>query len=133
MMNNIDTGDNLLITEINRLKREFTWQQIGDMIGISRAHAWRVGHGKSDSIKARIYFGIPLKQVQVVPCSKCGGLHQQKKCKGSSRKRHYVVLEFDSDEEKQEMLQILRDSASSRKAYSKDLLQTLKFLLNAKI
>lgn len=68
----------------NRMKalraRKMTWQEIGDMIGISKALAWNVAHGKSDSVQARHYFGLPPKLVEVTPCAVCGEVHVQKTC-----------------------------------------------------
>lgn len=70
-----------LQNKMNALRaQKMTWEEIGDLIGISAAFAWRVAHGKSDSHKARAYFGLPPKLVEVVPCSQCGEVHTKKTC-----------------------------------------------------
>lgn len=75
---------------VQALKRQkMTWQQVGDLIGISRALAWRVGHGLCDSHKARAYFGLPPKLVGVVPCRVCGEVHTHKHCPSPRDKGRY--------------------------------------------
>jgi hypothetical protein len=81
-----------------------TWQAIGDEIGISRALAWRVGHGLCDSVIARHYFGLPPKAVEVMPCRVCGGVHQLKRCNQNRNPRKRwstdVPNDFDETEER---------------------------------
>ena len=73
--------------EIKRLKRKLgTWSKVGNELGISRSHAWRVAHGKSDSVKARHYFNLPPKQVLIEPCRVCGEVHRQKTCANRRKK-----------------------------------------------
>jgi len=88
---------------VKQLRRQkMTWQQIGDLIGISRSLAWRVAHGKCDSTRARHYFGLPPKVVEVVPCRVCGEVHAKKTCpttyKAGSRQRAAVDVPKDFDE-----------------------------------
>lgn len=80
---------NTLQEEVNRLKRKFgTWQKTANEIGISRSHAWNIAHGKSDSVTARHYFGLPPKMVMTEPCRLCGDVHQFKTCTSQRKKRN---------------------------------------------
>jgi hypothetical protein len=107
--------------EIKRLKRKLgTWSKVGNELGISRSHAWRVAHGKSDSIKARHYFNLPPKMVAVKPCRVCGEVHQQKTCARQRKKRtrYRVSLEFNTWHEQQAMIELLSMCGSDRKKQS---------------
>lgn len=70
------------------------------MIGISKALAWNVAHGKSDSVQARHYFGLPPKLVEVAPCAVCGEVHVQKTCARGrdTRPRHRRAGDFATQE-----------------------------------
>jgi len=95
----VDDSLQLSINEL-RARNSLTWQEIGDLIGISKSLAWRVAHGKCDSAVARHFFGLPQKMVEVLPCVVCGGVHVQKTCTAKhGRKRYRVALEFDTKEE----------------------------------
>lgn len=94
---------------VQALKRQkMTWQQIGDLIGISRALAWRVGHGLCDSHKARAYFGLPPKFVEVMPCRVCGEVHTHKHCPSPrDRGRYRRAAEFT--QERAELFDLMLD------------------------
>ena len=97
----------------NKLKalraRKMTWQEIGDLIGISKALAWNVAHGKSDSVQARHYFGLPPKLVEIAPCAICGEVHLQKTCaaRRNTRPRYRLALEFASESERDECARLM--------------------------
>jgi transposase len=119
--------------EIKCLKRKLgTWSKVGNELGISRSHAWRVAHGKSDSIKARHYFDLPPKMVAVKPCRVCGEVHQQKTCAKQRQKRirYRVSLEFNTWYEQQAMIDLLSMYGSDRKKQS---VEVKKIIENFKV
>ncbi len=101
-----------------------TWRQIGDMIGISPSLAWNIAHGKCDNVKARHFFNMPLKQVEVMPCIVCGNVHLKKTCTSNTyRKQYRVALEFSTKEEQQLMIDVLKQYGNTRKEQSLHLLK----------
>lgn len=109
--------------------RKMTWQEIGDMIGISKALAWNVAHGKSDSVQARHYFGLPPKLVEVTPCAVCGEVHVQKTCSRGrdTRPRYRLALEFTSEAERDECSRLMAlYLAPDRAGQSRHILNVLR-------
>ena len=54
--------------KISELREKgFSYDKIGDMVGTSGAMIWKVAHGKCSSQTARVYFGLSLKPIPVVP------------------------------------------------------------------
>jgi hypothetical protein len=118
-----------LQNKMNALRaQKMTWEEIGDLIGISAAFAWRVAHGKSDSHKARAYFGLPPKLVEVVPCSQCGEVHTKKTCTaGHTRPRYRLALEFDNQDDQRECAELMAlYLAPSRLGQSQYILNVLR-------
>ncbi len=52
-----------VINEIEKLRNDGqTWEDIGDLIGVSGALIWKVAHGQCDSRQIEKYFFPPCKR-----------------------------------------------------------------------
>lgn len=87
-----------LIIEFQKLRNNGeTYEGIGEKIGVSGALVWKVIKGRCTSHKARQYFGLPPKQVSIVPCS-CGKVHKLKTHPNpKDRGRHRRCAEFTKE------------------------------------
>ena len=102
--------DNELQYHIEQLRfKKLTYDQIGKKIGISGALVWKVMKGKCTSHKARHYFGLPPKLVEIAPCAVCGEVHLQKTCaaRRDTRPRYRLALEFASESERDECARLM--------------------------
>ena len=73
-----------------------TYEQIAERIGVSGALIWKVMKGLCTSRKARAYFGLPPKTVEVEPC-RCGEVHMFSHPNPRDKGRHRRAGEFTGE------------------------------------
>ena len=122
--------DNELMGKIQDLRENGeTYEGIAGKIGVSGALIWKVSKGMCTSHKARAYFGLPPKLVEVTPCAICGEIHLQKTCakKRYTRPRYRLALEFASESERDECARLMAlYLAPDRAGQSRHILDTLR-------
>ena len=113
----MDTSTNALAEKVSNLYAIFgTWRGVADFLETNPATARKLALGEIDSNHWRKVFGLPLKAIEITPCS-CGEIHTLKSCpnRRPKRKRRRVAVDIPfhfSDEEAAEFRIAIREFAN---------------------